>query len=142
MNLRRCVAAGTLGLGLTVIGQAGAAIAAAESGQPTLEAGLVNAEKNSARGWATVQVKVGGVELVDPASVGEVVKKGQGHLHYRLDDGPVVATTAPKLSFHDLKPGRHRIEVVLAANDHSSTGVERTVEVEIPPSAAHAHERK
>lgn len=98
----------------------------------TLDASLVNPEKNSAKKAATVQVKVDGVELVDPASVNEQPKAGQGHLHYRVDDDPVIATTTTKLSFHDLKPGAHKIVVMLAANDHSPLGPQKTLDVTIP----------
>lgn len=56
----------------------------------------------------------------------------QGHLHYQVDDGPVIATTTTKLSFHNLTAGSHKIMVVLANNDHTSTGVEQTLEVKIP----------
>ena len=64
---------------------------------------------------ATVKATVKGVAMVDPAQVGEKPRPGQGHLHYQVDDGPVIATTATKLSFHGLKPGAHKIMVVLAA---------------------------
>jgi hypothetical protein len=98
----------------------------------TLDASLVNPEKLSAKKAATVQVKVDGVELVDPASVNEQPKAGQGHLHYRVDDDPVIATTVTKLSFHDLKPGAHKIMVMLAANDHTPLGPQKTLNVSIP----------
>ena len=117
-------------------------VTAQEPGQPTskekasietkaqLTAQLVDAEKNGARGAATVAVKVIGLSLTDPAAK-EVPKAGQGHLHYQLDDGPVVATTAPKLSFHGLKPGEHRVVVMLAGNDHRPLGAEQTLSVRV-----------
>ena len=98
----------------------------------TLSATLVNAEKLAAKKAATVEVKVAGVELVDPASVHEQLKPGQGHLHYRVDDGPVIATTVTKLSFHELKPGPHKIMVMLARNDHTPLGPQETLSVTIP----------
>lgn len=118
-------------------------VTAQEPGQPTskekasietkaqLTAELVDAEKNGARGAATVAVKVIGLSLTDPAAAKEVPKAGQGHLHYQLDDGPVVATTAPKLSFHGLKPGEHRVVVMLAGNDHQPLGPEQTLSVRV-----------
>ena len=99
MRIDRVVGSATLGLALAM----GGLVYASDGAK--LEASLVNADKNAARGAATVQVKVTGVEIVDPGAVGETVKKGQAHLHYTLDGGPVVATTATKLSFHGLKPG-------------------------------------
>jgi uncharacterized protein DUF6130 len=100
--------------------------------RPQLTAALVDAEKNAARGTATVTVKVMGLNLTDPATVKEVPKPGQGHLHYQLDDGPVVATTTPKLSFHGLKPGEHRVVVMLAGNDHEPLGPQETLSVRVP----------
>jgi ribulose-5-phosphate 4-epimerase/fuculose-1-phosphate aldolase len=58
--------------------------------------------------------------------------KGQGHLHYRVDNGPVIATTTTKLSFHELTPGKHQIVVMLANNDHSPAGPQQTLEITVP----------
>lgn len=100
--------------------------------QVTFKATLVDPEKKARRKEATVRVEVTGVELVDPASVNEQPKAGQGHLHYQVDDGPVIATTAAKLSFHGLTPGHHKIVVTLAANDHTPAGRQETLAVTIP----------
>jgi hypothetical protein len=97
-----------------------------------LTASLVNPVENAKEKTATVQVKVSGVKLIDPAMTNKKPTKGQGHLHYRVDGGPVIATTAPKLSFHELTPGKHQIVVMLANNDHSPTGLEQTLEVTVP----------
>lgn len=110
------------------------------AGQPKdagLSAQLIEPEKNGARGAATVAVNVTGVTLTDPATVNEMPKPGQAHLHYQLDGGPVVATTAPKLSFHGLQPGEHKLVVMLAANDHSPLGPEETLNVRVTQSASH-----
>jgi hypothetical protein len=98
----------------------------------SLTASLVDAENKAKQKTATIEVKVSGVQLVDPAKSKEHPQKGQAHLHYQLDDGPVIATTAPKLSFHELKPGPHKIVVMLAANDHSPLGPQQTLDVTIP----------
>jgi hypothetical protein len=110
--------------------------ARAEQLTPGITATLIEPEKNSARGAATVTVDVTGVALTDPASVGETPKAGQAHLHYQVDDGPVVATTAAKLSFHGLAAGEHRVVVTLAANDHSPLGPKETLNVVVPRSAS------
>jgi hypothetical protein len=107
--------------------------AAASSGA-TLSARLVDPEKKAHAQAATVEVKVTNLQLIDPGSVGEKPNKEQGHLHYRLDDGPVIATPTPKLSFHGLTPGKHRLVVALAGNDHKPLGPEATLEVTVPPS--------
>jgi Family of unknown function (DUF6130) len=105
---------------------------AERSDSPTLTATLIDAEKKAKEKAATVEVKVTGIELIDPAKVGEKPKTGQGHLHYRVDDGPIIATTTTKLSFHELTPGNHKITVMLAGNDHNPLGPQQTLEVKIP----------
>ena len=119
-------ASSALGLAL------GAALGLAQSSSPAIDAKLVDADKKAAKKEATVTVKVVGVEMTDPASVGEKPAKGQGHLHYKLDDGPIIATTATKLSWHDLKPGAHKFEIVLAGNDHNPLGPKATLSVTVP----------
>ena len=98
----------------------------------TLAASLVDAEKNAKEKTATVEVRVTGVELIDPAKTTKQPMKGQGHLHYQVDSGPVIATTSPKLSFHELSPGKHKIVVMLANNDHSPAGPQQVLEVTVP----------
>ena len=108
--------------------------AAASKGE--LTAVLVDAANKAKQQAATVKATVKGVALVDPAQVGEKPRPGQGHLHYQVDDGPVIATTTTKLSFHGLKPGTHKIVVMLAANDHSPLGPQQALEVTIPSTAS------
>ncbi len=111
-----------LGLALPVV---------AGAQQPTLKASLVDAAKNGARAAATVTVEVTGVKLVDPAASNETPKDGEGHLHYQLDSGPVIATTSPKLSFHGLTGGSHTLKVTLAKNDHTPMGPEQTLPIQV-----------
>jgi hypothetical protein len=99
---------------------------------PTLTATLVDAAKKAQQKAATVSVETTGIKLTDPASVNEQAKAGQGHLHYQVDGGPIIATTATKLSFHGLTPGAHKIVVMLAGNDHNPLGPQQTLEVTIP----------
>lgn len=99
---------------------------------PKLTAKLVDAENKAKKQAATVEVKVSGLQLVDPASVKEQPQAGQGHLHYKIDDAPVIATTATKMSFHALKPGPHSITVILAGNDHAPLGPSETLSVTVP----------
>jgi hypothetical protein len=119
----------------------GTAVPATRPMQPTtatganamsLTAKLVDPEAKAKKQAATVTVAIRGVLIVDPSISGEKPIKGEGHLHYQVDDGPIVATTAPKLSFHGLKPGSHSIMVQLAANDHSPLGPEQKLSVTIP----------
>jgi hypothetical protein len=97
-----------------------------------LTASLVDAEKNAKDKSATVEVRVTGVQLIDPAATSKQPMKGQGHLHYQVDDGPIIATTTAKLSFHGLSSGKHKIVVMLANNDHSPAGPQQTLEITVP----------
>jgi hypothetical protein len=115
---------------------AGTASDASAKSRAVLKADLIEPEKKAKEQAATVKVEVTGVEIVDPATVGEKPKAGQAHLHYQVDDGPVVATTAPKLSFHGLKPGEHKVLVMLAANDHSPLGPKETLSLRVTPTAS------
>ena len=103
-----------------------------QAAKPTLTATLVDAEKKAKQKAATVEVKTTGIELIDPAKVNEQPKAGQGHLHYQVDSGPIIATTTTKLSFHGLTAGAHKIQVTLAGNDHNPLGPQQTLEVTIP----------
>jgi hypothetical protein len=103
---------------------------------PQLTATLVDAAAKARNQAATVKVTVQGVSIVDPAASNEQPRPGQAHLHYQVDDGPVIATTAMKLSFHGLKPGPHHISVGLAANDHTPLGLPHTLVVTIPGGAS------
>lgn len=84
----------------------------------SMKAEMVETENKLKKREATVVVTTAGIQLVDPATAKETAKIGEGHLHYRVDDGPVIATTATKLSFHELSSGEHKISVTLAGNDH------------------------
>jgi len=84
----------------------------------SMKAEMVETENKVKRREATVVVTTAGIELVDPTTAKETAKIGEGHLHYRVDNGPVIATTATKLSFHELSSGEHKISITLAGNDH------------------------
>jgi hypothetical protein len=96
-------------------------------------ASLVDPEKKAQEQTATVEVKVAGIQVIDPAAVNEQPQSGQGHLHYQVDNGPIIATTMTSLSFHELSPGPHKITVMLAGNDHQLLGPKDTLTVNIPP---------
>jgi hypothetical protein len=113
-----------------------AAQSAATGGKAEMTVTLVDAVKKAMQQSATVKATVTGVAMTDPAQVDEKPKAGQGHLHYQVDDGPVIATTATKLSFHGLKPGSHKIVVTLAANDHSPLGPQQTLSVMVPTASS------
>lgn len=101
---------------------------------PELSAKLSDPEKKASEHTATVEVKVVGIQLIDPAAVNEQPQQGQGHLHYQVDTGPVIATTTTKLSFHELSSGSHEITVMLVSSDHQPLGPRETLTVNIPPA--------
>jgi len=122
-----------VGVTLLLLGlSSGANAANTSASHATLAAQLVDANAKAQKKAATVEVKVTGIKLVDPAAAKEKPKAGQGHLHYQLDSDPIIATTATKLSFHELPPGQHQVKVMLAANDHSPLGPEQTLTVVVP----------
>lgn len=98
----------------------------------SLSARLVNPDKEAKNRAASVLTQVDGLEIVDAHQVNEQPRPGQGHLHYQLDNGPIIATTAPKLDFHELSPGQHQISVMLVGNDHQPLGPKQTLNVTIP----------
>jgi hypothetical protein len=121
---------------LSIGATAGAIWMAAPATSPTLEANLVAPEAAAEKRSATVEVRVSGLQLIDPAEAKEQPRAGQGHLHYRVDDGPIIATTTTKLGFHELVPGPHEIRVELVGNDHRGLGPTRSLEVMIPDRQA------
>lgn len=86
---------------------------------------------------------------IDAKDVGKANKPNRGHLHFSLDNGKydfpkysgangVLAqklgvegkyspSVKPNITYSHIPPGRHTLEVYLANNDHSSTGVEARV---------------
>jgi hypothetical protein len=98
----------------------------------TFKAMLVDEKTKAEKKNAVVKVTVTGIKMVDPALVNEKPRPGQGHIHYQVDDGPIIATPSLKLSLHELKPGEHTIKVTLVGNDHKPLGPEETLTVTIP----------
>jgi hypothetical protein len=98
----------------------------------TMTAKLIDAEKKAREKNATVEVTVSGIELIDPAQVREMPRAGQGHLHYQVDGGFVIATPSPKLSLHELSVGPHTIVVMVVGNDHKPVGLTQTLNVTVP----------
>ena len=107
--------------------------------------------KDGAKTGSTVTAKV---QLKDfelsPKTVGQAPRPGQGHLHFAMDegkfdtpkysgpngqlakklgvDGKYSPSVKPTITYKHLPPGKHELEVYLANNDHSDTGVEGKTE--------------
>jgi plastocyanin len=99
-------------------------------------------------GPVNVKVKVSNFTL-DAAAVGKKPQKGHGHLHFSMDggkfdqpkysgangelavklgvNGKYSPSVTPSITYKHLPKGKHKLEVYLANNDHSSTGVESSV---------------
>ena len=100
-------------------------------------------------GPVVATVKVSGFKL-DPKDVGKKAKQGFGHLHFKMDegkydhpkysgangqlavklgvDGKYSPSVTPSITYRGLPPGKHKLEVYLANNDHSNTGVEASTQ--------------
>ncbi len=104
-----------------------------------LTANLVSKEEKAKGKAATVEVDLAGVDFTAPPAPGAKAPWSMGtHLHYRVDNGVVIATTEKKLSFHELDPGPHTITVALAGPDHMRLGPQATLEVNVPVAAGSA----
>ncbi len=95
----------------------------------------------------TAEVELDGFEI-DADEVGMANKDGHGHLHFSLDggefdypkysgangelakqlgvEGTYSPSTEPAITYENLPPGEHTLDVFLANNDHSDTGVSAT----------------
>ncbi len=83
---------------------------------------------------------------IDAKSAGKAAKEGTGHLHFTMDggkfdqpkysgangelakklgvNGQYSPSVTPTITYKNLPKGEHTLEVTLANNDHSSTGVQ------------------
>jgi hypothetical protein len=103
------------------------------------------------------KVKLSGFELA-PNQVGKPAKQGEGHLHFSLDEGKYdfpkysgangklavklgvqgkySPSVTPSITYKNLPPGDHKLEVYLANNDHTNTGVESSTSFTVKSGAA------
>lgn len=102
------------------------------SKETAIDGSLVDQDRKAREKGATVKISVAGCQLTDPDTTDGRSQRGQCHLHYQLDNGPIIATTASKLSFHALSSGDHTINVMLAGNDHRALGPKKSFAVRIP----------
>jgi hypothetical protein len=115
-------------------------------GAPGAKVTFVEPKAGSMTGsTVTVKVKLTKFKLA-PQQVGKPPKAGEGHLHFSLDEGkydqPKYSGANGKLAvklgvngkyspsvmrtitYSGVPKGKHKLEVYLANNDHSNTGVE------------------
>lgn len=115
-------------------------------GAPGASVAFVKPKAGSTQGTTvTVVVKLKNFKLA-PKNVGKPAKQGEGHLHFSLDggkfdqpkysgangqlavklgvNGKYSPSVMPTVTYQGLPKGKHTLEVYLANNDHSKTGVE------------------
>ena len=120
------------------------------TGAPGAKVTFVTPKKGSTTGGTVkVKVKLTGFTLA-PKAVGKPPVQGQGHLHFSMDDGKFdhpkysgangqlavklgvdgkySPSVTPTITYKGLPKGKHVLEVYLANNDHSNTGVEGRTE--------------
>jgi len=116
-------------------------------GAPGATVAFVTPKDNSVSPSSTV---VGKVTLTNftlaPNAVGKAAKQGEGHLHFKMDEGKYdfpkysgangalavklgvqgkySPSVTPTITYKGLPAGKHKLEVYLANNDHTNTGVE------------------
>jgi hypothetical protein len=118
--------------------------------QPDAKASFTSPQNGATTpGTVTATVDVTGIKL-SPNAVGKPAKAGEGHLHFSMDEGKYdfpkysgangqlavklgvqgkySPSVAPTITYKDLPPGEHRLEVYVANNDHTDTGAEAEVE--------------
>ena len=67
-------------------------------------------------------------EVVEPGNN----KEGQGHFHLFLDNSSYIVLTATNYTFSNLGVGEHKLRITANKNNHSETGVEKTVTFYVP----------
>jgi hypothetical protein len=106
--------------------------------------------KAGERTAATITARVSLTHFqIAPGAVGQAPRPGQGHLHFKMDEGkldyPKYAgknaligkklgvnghyspALAPEITYKGLPKGKHVLEVYLANNNHTNVGVEDRV---------------
>jgi hypothetical protein len=142
--------AGALALGIAACGDDDEEATTAATETAAEEASVSFVEP--ADGSTTSDTVTAEVELVDfevnPDAVGKAAHEGEGHLHFSMDDGEYDTekysgangklakqlgvdgqyspSTEPTITYKGLPAGEHTLEVALADNDHSETGVTAT----------------
>ena len=108
------------------------------------------APKNGETFTGAVKAKVALTNFqIAPQAVGQAPRPGQGHLHFVMDGGKfdfpkysgpngLIAkklgvtghyspALAPKITYKNLPPGKHTLEVDLANNNHTKVGVQAKI---------------
>src|SRR5438105_585593 len=126
-------------------------------GAPGAKVSFISPTNGSTAGrTVTAKVKLSGFKLA-PSQVGKPAKQGEGHLHFSLDNGKYdlpsysgangklavklgvqgkySPSVTPSITYKNLPPGSHKLEVYLANNDHTNTGVEASTSFTVKSGA-------
>jgi hypothetical protein len=90
------------------------AVGCSSTVKPTLAVQLVQKDKDLA---------------IQMDTTGFVIGK-DGHVHLKLDDGPIAMPTKPTYTIPGVKPGKHTIWVELSDKNHNPIGVQQTAEID------------
>jgi hypothetical protein len=129
--------------------QSSSSSGAPAASKPKGEVHFVTPQKG-AKTSSTVHVRVALKDFkIAPGAVGQAPRPGQGHLHFKMDEGKFDTprysgkngllgkklgvthsyspALAPTITYSHLPPGKHELEVYLANNNHTNVGVEASV---------------
>lgn len=96
-----------------------------------LVAGGCGGGKQETRGWSA-HVNAKGTSAVVFVDVQGKRMGQEYHPHLSLDAGPEVMMYSPTYTFSNLKPGPHKVRVIIADPKHNPiAGMEKTLDVEI-----------
>ncbi|PWT89692.1 MAG: hypothetical protein C5B54_08510 [Acidobacteria bacterium] len=107
-----------------------ASTASTASQNAKLTAKLVDEQSEAKQKMATVQVSVSGVTMSEMHG-GDMHHQG-AHLHYQVDNGPIVVSPSKTMSFANLSSGSHTITVTVADANHQPISEPQTLNVTIP----------
>jgi plastocyanin len=99
----------------------------AQDDEITLEIKASPTEDGAVLTFETANIKIAKGHQHD----GSKKAKKEGHLHIIIDDGAYIPITDSTYTATGLEPGKHTVKAVLHYGDHSSTGLEKTIEFEV-----------
>jgi plastocyanin len=125
-------------------------------GAPGATVSFISPKDGSTEGsTVAVRVKLSHFKLA-PNQVGKAARQGEGHLHFSMDDGKYdlpkysgangklavklgvqgkySPSVTPSITYRHLPAGKHTLEVYLANNDHTNTGVEASTSFTVKAS--------
>ena len=96
-----------------------------------IRAKFVDKEKNLQHRLAVIDVDVEGAVLGDPTDQSYQMP-GQGHVQFRVDNGPYILPSSNRIAFEALAPGKHTIEVTLADHNYRLMAPKIDLELDVP----------